>query len=120
MREGKCFIYKEKDNFAYNCPRKKKVATILEDINKNSMSKKKLAPSKVGKSSLFIFLSFMSEDLFCRSFFTIQYILGNKINTIILIDIYTTRYGFINKKFAKIFCRTLEIEPQQLIKPKPL
>ena len=37
---------------------------------------------------------------------------------IILVDIYATRYDFINDKFAKIVCQVLKIEPQCQIKPK--
>lgn len=39
---------------------------------------------------------FMPEDLFCETAFTIQYILGKKINAIILIDTYTTRFALGN------------------------
>lgn len=54
------------------------------------------------KKNLFIFLSFQSEDLFYKSFLISQYILSNKIKAIILIDIFATRFGFINEKSTKI------------------
>lgn len=53
----------------------------------------------------------MPEDLFYKSFFTIECAFGNKINAIILVDDCATRYSFINKKFVEIVCQTLEIEP---------
>ncbi len=62
----------------------------------------------------------MPKDLFCESLFTVQYILGNKINAITLVDTCATRYGFIDEKFAEIVCQTLEIKPQRLTKPKPI
>lgn len=43
----------------------------------------------------------MQKNLFSKSPFTIQYILRNKIMAIILTDTCTTRYDFIDKKFAK-------------------
>ena len=36
----------------------------------------------------------------------------------ILVNIYTTRYSFIDKKFVKIVCQVFEIKLQCLIKPK--
>ena len=60
----------------------------------------------------------MPKDLFCESFFTVQYILKNKINAITLVDTCATWYGFINKKFIEIVCQTLEIKPQRLTKCK--
>ena len=62
----------------------------------------------------------MPKDLFYESPFTVQCILGNKINAITLVDTYATGYGFIDEKFAEIVCQTLEIEPQRLTKPKPI
>lgn len=62
----------------------------------------------------------MLKDLFCKSFFTIQYILGNKINVIILVNTCAIKYSFINEKFTRIVYQTLEIEPQCLIKLKPI
>ena len=52
----------------------------------------------------------MSEDLFSKSFLTVQCILGNKANVITMVDTCTNGYDFIDKKFAKIICQTLEIE----------
>ena len=52
----------------------------------------------------------MLKDLFYESFLTIQYILGNNIKSIIIFDIYATRFGFINEKFIKIICKKLEIQ----------
>ena len=60
----------------------------------------------------------MPKDLFYESLFIIQCILGNKIMAIILANIYTTEYSFIDKKFTKIVCQILEIESQRLIKFK--
>ena len=39
---------------------------------------------------------------------------------IILADTYVTGYGFIDKRFAKIFCQVFEIKLQRLIKPKQI
>lgn len=58
----------------------------------------------------------MLENLFCEIFLIIQYTLGIKIKVIILVDLYTTRLGFINEKFVKIIYKKLEIQPQHLIK----
>lgn len=44
--------------------------------------------------------------------------LDNKIYVKTLIDMCATRSGFIDKKFAKIVCKKLEIQPQRLTKPK--
>ncbi len=62
----------------------------------------------------------MLKDLFCESPFTVQCILGNKINIIILVDTCAIRYGFIDEKFVEMVCQTLEIEPQRLTKPKSI
>ena len=62
----------------------------------------------------------MPEDLFCKSPLTIQCILGSKIKETILVHIYATGFGFIDKKFAEILCKKLEIQPQCLTKPKPI
>ena len=62
----------------------------------------------------------MPKDLFCKSFFTIQCTLGNKIRAITLADTCATGYGFINEGFAETVCQVLEIEPQRLIKPKQI
>ena len=62
----------------------------------------------------------MPKDLFCKSLFTIQYILGNKIRATILADTYATGYSFIDEEFAETVCQVLEIEPQHLIKPKQI
>lgn len=72
------------------------------------------------KKSLFVSLLFLSEDLFCKSFFIIQSKLDNKINEIMLINTCATGFSFIDKKFAEIICQTLEIEPQHLTKLKPI
>lgn len=37
---------------------------------------------------------------------------------IILVNVYTIRYNFIDKKLAEKKCQVLEIKPQYLIKPK--
>ena len=49
-----------------------------------------------------------------------QCTLGNKINAITLVDTCATGYSFIDEKFAKIVCQTLEIELQRPMKPKPI
>lgn len=53
----------------------------------------------------------MSENFFCESLFTIQYILDNKIEAILLADIYVTKYSFTDRKFREEDCQILEIEP---------
>ena len=62
----------------------------------------------------------MPKNLFCENPLTIQCTLGNKIKVTILIDTCATRFGFIDKKFAEIVCKKLEIQPQCLTKPKPI
>lgn len=62
----------------------------------------------------------MPEHLFCESFFFVQCTLGNKINTITLFYTCAIECGFIDEKFAESVCKMLEIEPQHLIKPKPI
>ena len=52
----------------------------------------------------------MPKNLFYESFFTIYYILRNKIKTIILADIYVIGYSFIDEEFAEIVCQVLKIE----------
>ena len=51
----------------------------------------------------------MLKNLFCKSFFTIQYILGNKIKAIILVDTYATEFNFIYEKFIEIIYKKLKI-----------
>ena len=85
---------------------------------KTIIIRKKIVFSKIKKKSLFVSLLFLLKDLFDNSFLTIQYILKNKIYIIILINIYATRFDFINKKFTEIVCQTFKIELQYLIKPK--
>lgn len=72
------------------------------------------------KNNIFVLSLFILENLFFESFFIVKYMLKNKINVIILVNTYTTRYSFIDKKFAKIICQTLEIKSQYLIKQKPI
>ena len=62
----------------------------------------------------------MPEDLFYESPLTIQCTLGNKIKVTILVDTCATGFGYIDEKFAEIVCEKLEIQPQRLIKPKPI
>lgn len=62
----------------------------------------------------------MSEDLFCKNFFTVQYKLENKINVITLVNIYVTGYNFIDENFAEIDYQIFKIEPQRLTKSKPI
>lgn len=61
---------------------------------------------------------FILEDLFYKSYLTTQYTLGNKIRATTLVNIYATKFGFIDKIFAKIIYQKLEIELQCLIKLK--
>ena len=58
---------------------------------------------------MFVSLLFLPEDLFYKSFFLIQCILGNKIKATTLVDTCATRFGFIDEKFAEIVCERLEI-----------
>lgn len=51
----------------------------------------------------------MLKNLFCENPLTIQCILGNKIKKTILVNTYSTRFGFINKKFIKIIYNKLAI-----------
>ncbi len=37
-----------------------------------------------------------------------------------MVDTCAIRYDFIDEKFAEIVCQILEIEPQHLMKPKPI
>ena len=60
----------------------------------------------------------MLEDLFCKSFLTIQCTLGNKIKATTLVDTCAIGFGFIDEKFVEIVCEKLEIQPQCLTKPK--
>lgn len=60
----------------------------------------------------------MLKDLFCKSLFTIKFILGNKIMVITLTNTCVTKYGFINEKFAEKVCQVLKIKSQYLIKSK--
>ena len=52
----------------------------------------------------------MLKNLFYNCSFIIQYILGNKIKAITLVDIYTIKFGFIDEKVAKIICQRVEIK----------
>ena len=69
---------------------------------------------------MFVSLLFMLEDLFYKSFLTIQCILSNKIKTTTLVDTCPTGFGFINKKFAEIVYTRLEIQLPCLTKLKPI
>ena len=62
----------------------------------------------------------MQDNLFCKSFLTIQFNLCNKIKAKTLVNTYTTRFSFINKEFVKIVYKKLEIKPQRLTKSKPI
>lgn len=64
---------------------------------------------KFKEKNLFVFLLFILKDLFCGSFFTIWYILGNKIKVITLINTHAIRFDFIQKKFIKIIYIKIEI-----------
>lgn len=63
--------------------------------------------------SLILSSSFMSKDLFYKSFFTIKYTLGNKIIAITLANTYAIGYDFLDKKFLKTICQVLEIKPER-------
>lgn len=67
---------------------------------------------------MFVFSSLLPENLFCEIFFTISGISIDKIKERTFVNTNTTWLNFINEKFAKISDKKLEIEPQQLIKPK--
>lgn len=58
---------------------------------------------------MFLSLLFLPEDLFCENFLIIQCILDNNINATTLIDTYAIEFDFINKKFARIIYKKLEI-----------
>lgn len=60
--------------------------------------------------SLFISLLFISKNLFYKNFFTIKFILENKINMTRLVNIYANRYSYIDEKFREIVCEMLEIK----------
>lgn len=51
----------------------------------------------------------MLKNLLYKNLLIIQCIQKNKIKVIILIDTYITKFDFINKKFAKIICKKLDI-----------
>lgn len=53
---------------------------------------------------MFISSSFMIEDLFSKSFLTVQCIRGNIINTLIFVDTCAIKYSFIDEKFADVVC----------------
>ncbi len=55
----------------------------------------------------------MLKDLFCKSPFTIQYTLRNKIEATNLADTYDTGYSFIDKEFTETVCQVLEMESQR-------
>lgn len=87
-----------------NCLEKAKISAITDvsDVdNIENIDKKKYLFAKIKKKRLTIFSLFMLKNLFFKSFFTIQYILINKIMAIILVDTYATEYSFINKKFME-------------------
>lgn len=102
-------MFNKKKYITYNCYKKKKIIVILKGISKNNNSQEKKQFFLKLQKSLFVFLSFLPKNLFYKNFLIIQYILGNKIKVIILVTIYITRFGFIDKKFAKIICKKLEI-----------
>lgn len=60
---------------------------------------------------MFVSLSFMLEKLFYKSLLTIQCTLENNIKATKLVNICDTGYGSINKKFMKIVCKKLEMQP---------
>lgn len=110
IKEKRYFNYKKRGHTAYNCPKKVKIATILEDIKWSRWElRKKIAPSKVKEKSLFVSWLFMPKNLFCESFCPIHCTLGNKIKITILVNTCTIEFSFINKKFAKIICKRLKI-----------
>lgn len=59
---------------------------------------------------MFVFLLFMPEDLFYKSFLIIQYILGNKTKAIIFVDFCAIRFTFIKEKIVEIIYERLEIQ----------
>lgn len=52
--------------------------------------------------------------MFFENFFVIECKLGNKINAITLIHIYTTRISFIYWRFVEIFCIILKFHSKAL------
>lgn len=53
----------------------------------------------------------MPKILFYENPYTIQLILENKINIIMMVGTCTNRYSFNDEKFAKIIYQTFEIKP---------
>lgn len=41
MKNGRCFSYKERDNIAYDCLKKAKIAAISKSVNKDNNSQGK-------------------------------------------------------------------------------
>lgn len=58
---------------------------------------------------MFVFLLFISKDLFYNNFLIIQYTLDNKIKATILINTYNTSFNFINEKCIEIIYKRFEI-----------
>lgn len=52
----------------------------------------------------------MPEDLFCETLLTIECRQGNQIEETTFVNTYITEFGFIDKKFAEIVCKKLEIQ----------
>lgn len=120
IKEGKCFNYKKKEYIMINYLEKAKIFAITDISNVDNIENidKKKSFCKDKKKRLTIFSLFMLKNLFFKSFFTIQYILINKIMAIILVDTCAIEYSFINKKFVKTVYQILQIKLQYLIKTK--
>lgn len=118
IKKRRYFDCKKRGYIIYDCFRKRKFVVILKNLVENNSSQKKVTFFKIEKKSFFILSSFILKDLFYQSYFMIQYILQNKIHVITLINTYAIGYGFINKKFVEIVCKTLEIKFQHPTKSK--
>lgn len=97
---------------------KEKMQLFQRILIRTAKVKEKSSSFQSKKKSLYIFLSFISKNLSCDSFFTIQYKISNKIKISTLINTYITRFGFIDKKFAEIVYQKLEIKSQCFTKQK--
>lgn len=90
MEKKRCYICKERGHITYDYPKRGKITVISENMSEEKWQLgERVVISKIKERSLFISPSFISRDLFCESFFTIQCILKNKIKAITLVDIYT-------------------------------
>lgn len=121
IKKSKCFKCKKKVIILLMIVLKKKELHLFQRVLvKTVRVKEKSSFLKSGGVGLIVSLQCITENIFYEKSLTIESILCNKTKNTTRVNIYATRFSFIDEKSIEIICQNLKIKPQLLIKPKPI